>query len=272
MWKAGVGAARRDVTWLLAIAVLVVLVPGLDAGPARAKSAQLRFEPSRIRRADAACDLGPAASCAHVDLEGLRVAGAPAAAAALQRELDRALSGEEGAGQSPQRAADAFVEEFDASRGRATARSRPWFLERTVRVLSRWQRLISLEIRTRRYTGGAHPSADMRFLNLDPQTGAAVGLDDLLVPAGIARLRGIVARALRDRAARFAVTSGARGTLGETPLRLPESVGVAVDGLVLAYDAYEVGPYAGGPAIFHVRFAELRSFLRPRCAGRGRAE
>ncbi len=235
-----------------------------------ASAAAPSFAAVLIERSQPGC--APGQPCAHVVLRGLRVRQISGPAAqAVQRQLDWALAGEEGVGSTPSALASSFIDQFVSYRRRFPAAA-PWFLERRVRLLSQRPGLLSFAVKTTRFSGGAHPSTDVRFLDLDPRTGAPVGLDDLLAPGAAERLRVLALQALR--AAQVVPVGAPRPETRLQPTwdtsdedddepELPGSVGVTADALLLAWDAYELGPYARGPQTVALELSRLRRLLRP---------
>lgn len=248
--------ARRSalrLAWLIALAGEPVLA--------------VDFAPLRIQRSEPMCQSSVQHGCAYVRFEGLRVVGpASSAGIAIQTQLDRLLAGEEAMdpAATPQATAEAFVGQFEAYRSQVKGRVAPWFLERSVRVLSQRPRLVSFVIQSARYTGGAHPTREVRFLNLDPRSGTPVAAADLFVPGGLERL----ALRLRNAAAWPNETAPGWSVAGSTsgPRRdrvaLPETLGVGPDALILCYNAYEIAPFAAGPRRFEFKLADLRALLR----------
>ncbi|MGE5234637.1 MAG: RsiV family protein [Acidobacteriota bacterium] len=240
----------------------VLLVSGLGVVTPAVSLPRLSLEPQRIERIDPACRPA-AAPCAHVTLSGLRVRDPVGRVAlAIQDQLDRALAGEEGERESPRALADSFIAEFLRARAQ-TGGPGTWFLERRLRLLSRRPRLLSFVVESQRFTGGAHPTQDVRFLNLSPQTGAPTSLDDLLVPGGAVRLTAIARQEVRrNRVVRTARDGDDAESTPDRELGLPASVGVTDDALVLCYDSYEIAPYAAGPVRIEIKLANIRALLR----------
>jgi len=241
----------------------VLLVSGLGVATPAAPLPRLSFEPQRIERIEPACRPAAVRHCAHVTLSGLRVRDPVGRVAlAIQAQLDRALAGEEGERQSPPALADSFIAEFLRARAQ-TGSPETWFLERRLRLLSRRPRLLSFAVESERFTGGAHPTRDLRFLNLNPQTGAPTTLADLVVPGGRERLTAIARQEiLRNRVVRIAQDGDDAESTSARELGLPASIGVTDDALVLSYDAYEIAPYAAGPVRIEIKLASIRPLLR----------
>lgn len=139
-----------------------------------------------------------------------------------------------------------------------------YFARRTASVLFQADTLVTIETRTDEFRGGAGPESQRAFLNLDPATGLAVDLESLLEPGGkkdLARLAEWRFRQQRHIPADSRL-SEAGFTFEDDAFTMPRHWGFSPAGLVLHYNAGDVGPRELGPTTLAAPWNELRGIVR----------
>jgi len=166
---------------------------------------------------------------------------------------------------SPDAAAEAFLERFDAFRERVPEARGDWYDEHRVEVLHASGRVISLAHHRSWYTGGAHPNATRELAGFDRRNGEILVLDETLRDGVTARLRALLTRALRRERGLARDQSLADAGYFVSGARLPVTDNFAVvdGGWLFRYDAYAIAPYALGPTELTLSFDEIENLVRP---------
>ncbi|MFZ6013440.1 MAG: RsiV family protein, partial [Bacteroidota bacterium] len=111
---------------------------------------------------------------------------------------------------------------------------------------------------------GAHGGAGTYFINMNPQTGKEVKLDDILKSgyANVLLKEGEKAfRMVRD----LADTTSFYDYGFEFPdnkFQLNDNYGFIQEGIVFFYNRYEIAPYAAGPTQIVIPYEKLRGWLK----------
>lgn len=157
-----------------------------------------------------------------------------------------------------------FIEEYQ-SFIKDTELSIPWTYEMTSRVMLNTPHLFCLRLSEFTYTGGAHPNTHTVFLNFNARTGAALSLNDFLLPGYEAKLLVEAEKAFRQK----------NGLSPQANLReqgfefsngnfdFPNQFCLTKEGILFYFNAYEAGrPYALGPTKFIVPYNNIKSLIR----------
>jgi len=239
----------------------------LATGACRAREPELRLpdEPRRIafemksrEKTVDGCIAG-ASGCSYIRLdypvivEAPTIADVEAITATIRAFLARPLrEGEEPRAISEMM--DGFIQEYRDFRAREPSNDQAWFLERKAFVLHQRLIVLSLSFVERSYLGSGRRSDTVRFVNLDPRTGATLALSDVVRPEKMPALATIVeARFGEDE--RF----GASGV----ELALTENFSLGEKGLTFYYNAGDVVPEELGPAEILLTYGEVEDLLAP---------
>jgi hypothetical protein len=131
--------------------------------------------------------------------------------------------------------------------------------EQTTNCKLTWsdEKLISVELLTSVYSGGAHPSYLDEFLNVDPKTGNAIDIlgfitDKETFKAFVeSKLRVKLGMGENDKWEDFTFID---------KFTLPENIGMTENGLRLVYNEYEILPYSDGKTEILITNDELKDF------------
>lgn len=155
--------------------------------------------------------------------------------------------------------ADQFLAEAAEVERISSAR---WQLSGTAERVARRDDLLTVEIKTYRYTGGAHGIPSVEWLNWDLSTGERLSLQQVIA-AGQQEKFWELAEAAYQRW--LDQQSGTDAEYGDTwPFQRSEDFRFNDDGLVLRYGVYALGPYAMGPVQLTIPWQELRGVIRDR--------
>lgn len=141
-----------------------------------------------------------------------------------------------------------------------------YFARRTAQVLFSSARLLTIEIRTDEFHGGAEPESMRSFLNLDAETGRSVDLDSILEPGGRKDLLRLAEWRFRNERhiPQDSSLAEAGYPFGQGGFALPRQWGFSGQGMVLHYNAGEVAPAAAGPTTLLAPWNELRGIVSPK--------
>jgi Protein of unknown function (DUF3298)/Deacetylase PdaC len=161
-----------------------------------------------------------------------------------------------------------FLSDYAAFKASEPKSEQSWFLERKAFVLRNTPKLLSLSFSERSFLGGAHGLETVRYVNLDPATGAKISLSDVLKEGalpeatrlGEARFREI--RALAEGAA----LKDSGFTFENDLFALTENFALRDDGLAFYYNPYDIAPFAMGATEIVVSWEEARDLVVPEYA------
>lgn len=137
-----------------------------------------------------------------------------------------------------------------------------WQLSGAAERVARRGDVLTVEIKTYRYTGGAHGIPSVEWLNWDLATGERVSLQQV-IRTGKQGDFWELAEAAHQRW--LDQQSGIDTQYREAwPFQRSEDFRFNDDGIVLRYGVYELGPYAIGPVQLTIPWQDLRDVIRDR--------
>ncbi len=123
--------------------------------------------------------------------------------------------------------------------------------------------ILSVEVASNTYTGGAHPNFANSLMSFDTQTGNRLSLSDLLVPTYQPRLSQIIAQQLRqqfDIPAAVPLTQHGFITDHVAP---NDNYMLTPKNIVFHYNAYEIAPYVMGHIVVEVPYDQISDLIAP---------
>lgn len=255
------GRIRKSLAPLqtLLIALLLALAAGCEerATPAKGGAVALESERETLERSAEGCE---GEDCASVSVTRELFKQRPALNnAVLQRLLRQLQSDGEDAkpADSLQAVADAFLAEAAQVSGISAAR---WQLSGEAKQLARRGDLLTVEIDTYSYTGGAHGMPVRSWLNWDLAADRAVSLDQVIIPGQATafweRAQAAHQRWLENEA------EADEDFRKNWPFQRSEDFRFDNKGLVLLYGVYTLGPYALGQVELTLPWNELSGVVR----------
>jgi hypothetical protein len=161
--------------------------------------------------------------------------------------------------QSIQTLADDFVADFEAFERENPEFGLGWYFDGNVSVLVASDTLISLQVDSETFTGGAHGSFTTRFVNVDPMTGTSYLLDALLVPGYEDELAKL---AEEDFLRQRMPESDSTGSEMAIPFKLNDNYGFRKEGIVFFFNDYELGSYAEGSTEILIPYERLGAWMK----------
>jgi hypothetical protein len=139
-----------------------------------------------------------------------------------------------------------------------------WSSSTDVSVLVYSDSLISLQVETDAFTGGAHGSHVVRYINIDPATGHPYLLDSFLRPGYAEFLREEGEAEFRnERELEPGVSLEEAGfSFPNNQFSLNENYGFRKEGIVFFYNGYEVAAYADGPTAIVIPYEKLAGWYK----------
>ncbi len=130
-------------------------------------------------------------------------------------------------------------------------------------VLSESQQLLTLAFYHYEFAGGAHGNYGTEVVTFDKRNGKQLLLTEILTPAGISALPGLLAKAAK---AQFGVTG--TQTLEQAGFfknSIPVTKNFWIDnaGLGFWYNPYEIGPFAFGDIVLFIPLSQLSAYIQP---------
>ena len=244
----------------LALALALALAgPTSPSPPASAPELHLR----RFEHGDRACE----EACVRIRATWLELAGAEHAAlnAELKRLACSSDSPEEPAADLAQRARSLEEDHRTLLRDFPDAPRVPWHDERLTTLLLSTPELLSVRVDAESYTGGAHPLASVTLATYELPSGRPLSLPELVATDQAEAFRAAAERSFRrTRGLEPKASLEAAGFWFEGDrFRLPTNWAVTADGLLLRFEAYDVGPWSMGASEFVLTPEQLRGLLRP---------
>lgn len=135
-----------------------------------------------------------------------------------------------------------------------------WELNIETELIYQSQEVITIAISTYEFKGGAHGNDQIKFLNLNAQTGDILHLNDIIENEDAFKnlAETFFIKNLKDTEEDLNMEDF---FFGES-FQLPENIGFSEDGLVLLYNVYEVATYAQGYTEFVIPFEDAEPFFK----------
>lgn len=138
----------------------------------------------------------------------------------------------------------------------------PWEAMVDGKVVHEDEKLVSLEVTSYSFTGGAHGYSSTTYLNFDKGRARELDAGDLFVD--LKGFEGFAETRFRDQEDIPATGNiNATGFMFEGDrFHLPQNIGYTDQGLQLIYNQYEVASYADGPIVLTLPYAEVNQYLK----------
>jgi hypothetical protein len=154
------------------------------------------------------------------------------------------------------RSFDEFKSEFPDSYG-------GWEIEVEAKVSYQSDKTLSIYFSQFSYLGGAHPNSAVSFLNIDPKSGEALSLDQLVLDENsLLKLSEQKFRAYHEVEEGLSLSEDGRFFLPETGFFLANAIGFKEGKFWVIYIPYEIGPYVMGSTELEFSKEELSGVVR----------
>lgn len=170
-------------------------------------------------------------------------------------------NGEEKAANKPiAELAEALHQDFEKN-GKEFGMS--WDFDITSSVAMNQNNLLSTQISSMTYTGGAHPSHNNTLQTFDISNGNRITLSDILVPTYQPRLTQIIENNIRKQ---YEIPPSKalkeHGFIEET-INPSDNFMLTPTGITFHYNPYEIAPYVMGHIVVEIPFADIAELIKP---------
>lgn len=165
---------------------------------------------------------------------------------------------------SYQDVANSFVKGYDEFATENKDYTHSWYLDINIKPISQFKNYIALAYAHSDYTGGAHGSHNIIYLNFDPIQNKPLTLDSLIENGSSVKLTALGEQIFRKDEKLSATEPLIEKYFFENgKFILPLNFYVGKNGLVFLYNAYEIKPYAAGTTELVIPFDQLKGILKP---------
>lgn len=166
---------------------------------------------------------------------------------------------------SYQDVASSFVKGYDEFATENKDYIQSWYLDINIKPVSQFKDYIALAYTHSDYTGGAHGSHNIIYINFDPVQNKPLTLDSLIENGTSAKLTALGEQIFRKDEKLSATEQLAEKYFFENgKFVLPLNFYIGKNGLVFLYNAYEIKPYAAGTTELVIPFEQLQGILKPK--------
>ncbi|WP_320052373.1 DUF3298 and DUF4163 domain-containing protein [uncultured Acetobacteroides sp.] len=140
-----------------------------------------------------------------------------------------------------------------------------WESMDSITVISNTPSVVSLRRKHYSFTGGAHGNPSETYTCFSASRGKRLRLEDVAEAGRLSELEAIsIAQLKQDRGIKEPSTLEESGLfVAKDELPLPASFALTRQGLLMAYDYYEIASYADGVISYTIPYSKLKGILKP---------
>lgn len=128
-------------------------------------------------------------------------------------------------------------------------------------LLHQTENMLSLQVTTYLYTGGAHGYSNISYQNFNPENGYPIAIEQSLVDIDVfIDFVEIKFKEAFDIPESSSINS-TRFMFDGDVFKLPVSIGFDKDNMLFTYNPYEIAPYFEGPIELKIPISEVQVFL-----------
>lgn len=139
-----------------------------------------------------------------------------------------------------------------------------WEITRSATVLFQNADVISLDIRSEGFLGGAHGFSERRLMTFDAKSGKRLTIAELVAPSSRGIFEKLVEtefRRAREVSPKESLAQAGFFVKPGEPILVPDNFGITPGGLVIHYNPYEIAPYVYGATEIVVPMEAFRGVL-----------
>jgi hypothetical protein len=223
-----------------------------------------------VRKAGPDCDSETASTCATVRLRYPVAKGSAQDSLFIQSFNDTIrqdlvssfamVNPTEGDLLNLQEAIDVFLTEYMDFIEEVPDYGMGWSIENDYQVLMQNEKVVSVEMESYSFSGGAHPNTFVTIFNFDRATGKTLGYPDLFSnPQGLLEVAEQAFRETRELESDADLEEA--GFFWGEGFFLPASFGLTDTGVRFYYSPYEAAPYALGPTEFTIPYDQIGALI-----------
>jgi Protein of unknown function (DUF3298)/Deacetylase PdaC len=180
----------------------------------------------------------------------------------IEDKVNFILNGSSGDAKSIDAMAKDFIADFESFKKEMPGFGLGSYFRGKVRVLISTDTLISLQVDTESFTGGAHASYTTNFVNVEPKTGTSYLLDAMLKPGYVDELNRLGEEDLRNQLAASEADSIEMLEFPDGKFKLNENYGFRKEGIVFYFNDYEIAPFSEGPTEILIPYEKLQDWMK----------
>ncbi len=158
-------------------------------------------------------------------------------------------------------AISSFAKGYTDLKSRFVEEATPWEAKLTGTLSYEDKNILTIQLDTYLFTGGAHGYSTTHYLNFDKQK--AIELDNEELFKNLADFQDFA-----ETKFRLQEKIPSQGDINSTGFMfepnafyLPQNIGHTQKGIQLFYEQYEIASYADGPIVLNIPYAELKKYL-----------
>lgn len=164
--------------------------------------------------------------------------------------------------ESLQQLGNEFVGDFNEFTKEEPGYDLGWYFRGQVTVLISSDTLISLQVDSETFTGGAHANYTTNFVNIEPNNGTEFLLDQMLRPGYREDLNRLAAEELESQLQLNEKDSLASSDIDEGKFEFNENYGFRKEGIVFYFDTSEFGSPVDDPVEVIIPYEKLRDWMK----------
>lgn len=137
-----------------------------------------------------------------------------------------------------------------------------YFIESSVQETHRDTRLLTLEFKQYKYTGGAHGHQDVSYVNFNIKTGERLPSQVLFKEYNALRNHAEIAFRKKFNISPQSSINEHYFWFNDNTFTMPNSLGFSQDSLVLHYNQHEIASYIDTPIVLKISISEVEEFLK----------
>ncbi len=155
---------------------------------------------------------------------------------------------------------DAFIKDYKEFKSAFPDAKSSWYLNVEGRITFSSDKLVSYELNTESYTGGADTSYEKALLNMN-KNGKEISLKSMVTNReSLMQVAEAAFRKEKGLGPDQDLTQ-AGFSFENNKFQLPDNIGINENGVVLYYNDYEVGPYEEKATIIEIPFQKIKDAL-----------
>lgn len=158
-----------------------------------------------------------------------------------------------------------FLKDYEIFKTEVPESPASYELEINGSVLLNDKKIITAELSTYIFTGGAHPNSFSRYFIFDAQTGKRLKVNDIFITGFEEKLNKLIDKKYRKEnnlSDKDKLNEG-NGMLFENYIHFNDNIAILKDGVKFLYNKYEIAPYAVGEIEIKFNYSELSEILKP---------
>lgn len=220
------------------------------------KDVKLKFEPQHIEKSTEA----------SIAINYPKAIGKKAVAEKINQHIEHVIATQMNMVDTPENeisvseAVSQFDAEYKAFKKDFQDSSQKWEVKVDGEVVHDSPEIICVSLKSYIDTGGAHGNGGITYLNFNPETGAALHLNDII--SNQTQFKKIAEKAFKDQTQPKDSKETIEDFFFGEGFQLPSNIGFTKDGLVLLYNNYEIASYAQGITQIVLPYDQVKELLR----------